>query len=98
MKSVNRILVTLLVASAAAAANAQYAGQYVTDGPFGPIASAEAPAKRGKADAQMMSATERAMANADRAATQAARPATAQKVDAKSTQNDFFAKIPDTAL
>jgi hypothetical protein len=93
MKSFKNTLLAITLLAAAGAANAQFAGQYESDGAFGPIASVTT--KQSKVELQMASAVERAMNSAD-SKTVAAKPAVTKSSDANRDATSFFKQV-DTA-
>jgi hypothetical protein len=90
MKSFKTTVLAITLLAAAGAANAQFAGQYVTDGAFGPIASVTT--KQSKVELQMASAAERAMNKADSTSV-AAKPSTTKSAEANRDVPSFFKQL-----
>jgi hypothetical protein len=90
MKSFKTTVLAITLLAAAGAASAQIAGQYESDGAFGPIASATT--KQSKVELQMVSAAERAMNKADSKSV-AAKPAMTKSADANRDATSFSSQV-----
>jgi hypothetical protein len=93
MKTTQKLLLATLFAAAATLANAQQAGQYVSDGPFGPLA--QVTTQKSAVDRAMASPAGRAMDKADNKATTSKPSTSAQQVPvapARATAS-FFTQL-----
>jgi hypothetical protein len=90
MKNFKSTLAVAIFATSAAFANAQY----VSDGPFGPIAQFDA--QRSTVEKQMASPAERAMNKADGTATKKADAKVEMKKSSDDARKDAFKQV-DTA-